>query len=700
MRGSALKKAPFNQPAANKPAQLDLQFMPEGGNLVNLLPFRIAFKAIGPDGLSVSIKGTITDKENNTQARFQASHKGMGYFDLVPQPGESYTANVTLPGGETRSVPLPAAASSGTSLKIQNIPGQDSLLVLVAATPQMLNKSYSLIGMARESVYYAGTFILKKDLLTLRIAKSLFPSGISHFTLFNDQNRPVNERIVFIDHHDNLVPEISLGSSSYAPRDSISLQVTVKDEKANPVTGSFSVAVTDDSQIAENAIFRENICSQLFLSSELKGYIEEPAYYFTGDRKAADDLDILLLCQGWTGYDWKEIFNDETTINYAAEPPFEIRGKIDYTQGKQSPATISLLETGKDKFYKDTTTDKDGNFVFRNLPPTDSAVYVFQARNAKGKLINAGITIQENKEPATDPRSLPLAYIPDDSTLNIFNRQSRNYHNEQEKLRLGPGVHELQTVIVKDKAIVKGSKNLNGAGSYNQLITSDEIEKSGQASLYQLITQKVNGFHEGHFHKNTSLTFLIREKQVHFVIDGVDLEQFYQPDDTNPNGRYDYLRQTLDYLTAPDITGIEVIYTLQYNALYNGRYLTTQAAIAGGNNIAYLEITTRSGNGPFTNSARGVLVYRPTVLATVARFYRPKYPIGSNQSAIPDLRSTIHWAPDVITDKNGRATIFFYAADHPGTYTVILQGADLKRKVGFAIQKISIKKRVSGDAAH
>jgi hypothetical protein len=286
----------------NRAADVDVQFMPEGGPMVELLPAHIGFKAIGEDGKGVAIKGVLLDKENNEQVSFESAHDGMGVFDFVPQQGETYTARITLPDGGIKTVSLSEIKSSGTVLKIRNT-ASDSLEVSIFSSQniQSATNDYTIMGQSQGTVYYAATFKLNRDIVNFKVPKSLFPTGVAHFTLFNAQNQPLNERLSFINHNDNLKVEITAGSALYAPRDSIPLHITVKDTKGNPVVGSFSLAVTDDGQIKKADVSKTNIFTQLLLASDLKGCIEDPAWYFSPDNDAAKALDILLLTQGWVG---------------------------------------------------------------------------------------------------------------------------------------------------------------------------------------------------------------------------------------------------------------------------------------------------------------------------------------------------------------------------------------------------------------
>jgi hypothetical protein len=687
-----------NTSKAGNSSAADIQFMPESGPLVASLPTSVGFKAIGSDGKGITVKGIVYDKEGNAQAKMATLHNGMGIFNLLPQPGETYTAKITLSSGEVNTVQLPQVKNSGTLLKIKNNTNSDSLDVMVLATKDMQDAahSYSVIGQLKGAVYYAANVKLTKDYLDIRVPKNLFPTGVAHFTLINAQNQPLNERLTFINHHDELKLDIQSNTRSFTPRDSIALHITVKDYKGMPAVGSFSLAVTDDTQI-NTAGYSNDIYSQLLLTAGLKGYIEDAGWYFSAVNEADNALDALLLTQGWVGYNWKNMLDETTHPTFAAEPEFVVKGKVTNLLNKPiANSNVILIGTGKYKLLKDTTTGNDGSFVFKNFPLTDSTTYVLQARKAKGGIIHAGITIDENT-------TLPAVVLPDyaefnnnDSTASHYAVNSYKYQQELNTLRYGPGNHLLNTVVIKDKAAIKNSQNLNGAGNYDQAITRDEIEKAGKISLFQLIMSKVTGLHEGHIHNDPNLSFLLKEKRVRFVIDGIDLDRFYEPSNGILNEHYNYQRETLDYLTAADITGIEVIYSSKYNALYNNKNLTTDEQLAisstgpAGSDVAYLEITTRSGNGPFTKPATGILVYKPAPVSIVPQFYRPKYPVKNAYPGFSDLRSTIHWEPNIITNKSGEATVSFYAADRPATYKLILQGTNLKGSVGSTTQTITI----------
>lgn len=710
--------------STHRAKDIDVQFMPEGGYMIAGLPAHVGFKAIGDDGHGVDISGKIVNAAGEEVITFESLHKGIGIFDLAPQAGDVYTAKIMLPGGQTKDVPLPAIKTSGTEIRVRNIAERDSMDVSVFMTPDLIKPggSYYLVGQSRNIVCFGASVPTSRAFATVHVAKSLFPTGIVHFTLLNSAEQPLNERLTFVDHHDNLKVSIAPSQKVYAPHDSIPVKITVNDQSGKPVVGSFSLAVTDDNQVRTDSIGAGNILTRFLLSSDLKGYVDEPSYYFKGDKNAWMALDALLLTQGWVGYNWPSIINPVKPV-YQPEYQFTVSGKVTNLFNKPIPkAEVVLLATGKYHYVKDTVTDASGRFVFQRFQPIDSTKFVLQAQNAKHKVIKAGITIDEQNAPAVDKANILHAvpwYVNSDSKVLNYVRTNPKYHSEMEKAQYGPAGRLLRTVTIRNNRLIKGSANLNDDGEADQTIDEETIENANKTSLYDLLLQKVQGYYVGYLNppsnaragvrnmsvnrKPPQMAYMIKDKRVHFVFDGVDINRFYQPtqdEDGNASGMndeyYQYVKGYLDYFTAEDIRGIEVLYSSNNVARYNMRNLENDEIInlnpAGrvGSGVAFIEITTRAGAGPFSQRATGVYVYKPLTITLPKTFYRPRYAVKGAGGKYADLRSTIHWEPAVVTNKSGEATLSFYAADKPSTYTLILEGGDLNGKLGYSTQKITI----------
>jgi hypothetical protein len=367
--GSALLNIPV---LFNRKENTDVQFMPEGGQLVAGLPAKVGFKAIAEDGKGFNISGKILDSKGKQVAAFAASHAGMGSFEFMPVGGEIYTAKVD---GVTKSYSLPAVKLSGTNLAVRS--AGDSIMVTVSATPDAKG-IYSFGAQARGLVCFAKTIDIDKS-IKIYVDKKLFPTGVARFTLFKNY-QPLNERIAFIDNQDNLNISVQTNRAAFTTRDSIALAIKVTDKDGKPVEGNFSIAVTDNSQVKLDSL-GSNILNNLLLTSDLKGTIESPGYYFTPGMEA--NLDNLLLTQGWVGYEWQEAFHPKLPYAYKHEKEFVVTGKVSTAFGKPIERSNVVLVANRPLTFKDTLTDNTGRFVFKWLFPMDTAIYKLQARNKR-----------------------------------------------------------------------------------------------------------------------------------------------------------------------------------------------------------------------------------------------------------------------------------------------------------------------------
>jgi hypothetical protein len=667
----------------------DIQFMPEGGNLVAGIPTKVGFKAIGEDGKGINITGKILNSKGQEVAQINTAHAGMGSFTFTPNANENYIAKFN---GINKSYPLPIVNANGTVLKIT---AKDDSLQLTLVGNQQTNATYYLIGQSRGVVCYAATINLNNGQpISKVIAKKVFPTGIARFTLINVNHQPVNERQVFINHNDNLHISIKPGKSTYTIRDSVALTIEVKDKDGKPIQGNFSLAVTDDSQVKADTL-SNNMISNLLLTSDLKGNIEDPNYYFNNNSAKQNELDNLMLTQGWVGYNWQEVFHP-TPIAYYPETEFAINGTVTNAFGKPIAKSNIVLVANNPLLFKDTLTNKEGQFSFKGLFPVDTALFKLQARNKNNKANNVKIEVDNKKYPEFKAISITPWYVNGDS-IQLNNSASKaaqlkaiaNYNGEGQMLK---------EVTIKDKRIIKGSKNLNGPGEADQIIDEEELVKANKMTLNDLLHQKIIGITErGRWSPlvnapTVPMTWVLNYKKLHFVFDGMDLEYFY-PNQTLEQ-RYQTIKIYLDYFTAEDITGIELMWNSKYDTNYGIQYLPPTKF--GGEPQyqvdAWLEITTRSKQGPFMQVVPGTYLYKTLPFTLPKQFYSPKYTVKNKAIAMgTDMRSTLHWEPNVITNAEGKAIVSFFTADKLANYTIIVEGTDLDGQIGYGRQRLISK---------
>jgi hypothetical protein len=658
----------------NRPENIDLQFMPEGGNLVAGIISRLGFKAIGENGKGTEVEGTIVNSRQQQVAVFQSAHNGMGSFELTPQAGETYTANI----GTKKNYPLPIVNAAGIALKITP-KGDDSLQLTIQGT-DVQGSVYCLIGQSRGVVCFAAMVRFKDVPIKMAVAKNVFPTGIARFTILNSNNQAVNERIVYINKSDDLKVNITSDKPNYKLRDSIALHIQVNDKDGMPVQGIFSIAVTDNNQVKTDSL-GNNIISNLLFTSDLKGTVEEPGWYFENNQpERANALDNLLLTQGWVGYDWKQVFNTaQQQPKYRAEKEFTIQGKLTNILNKPVKNTRLTLLQKKPLLLLDTLSDNEGNFTFKSkyFLPSDSTYYLIQTKNKNGnnRSFNIGIDVDEFVPPEFAPlKDRPQPWYVNSDTLLLKNAVTKLAQIRAEEGAVGGG-HLLKEVVIKDKKIIPGSKNLNGPGGADITLDEKDMFKARNMTLYELLKQKYKDFHKIE-HNGRSQYFWDYHGTplIDIVIDSIRISDLHFSKD-----------MFMDMLTASEIKGIEVMTTGQYALLYVKPPMPYKPG------MVFLEITTYSGHGAFLTHTPGRYVYKAIPLSLPRQVYSPKYIDKYSGLALgTDLRSTVYWQPNVVTNAEGKATVSFFSADKPAGYTAIIEGTDLNGGLGYQRQEIKI----------
>jgi TonB family protein len=331
--------------------KIDLQFFPEGGQLVSGVSTKLAFKALNEFGKPADIEGVIYDGENQIVTTFKSFHFGMGATEIELKTSNQYVAKITKPKGITTTYKLPEVLPEGYNMAVTNL--SDKVLSVSVHSP--IKKPVTLVADVRGKVCYSKEVNLNIGSNKLIIPVQKFPMGIARVTLFDHKNQPQCERLTFVNKKDQLNIEVTTNKEKYLPREKVEMKIKVKDSKGNPVAAGLSLAVAEDKLTSFADDRQDNILSYLMLSSEVKGKVHEPAFYFKeGEPKANQTLEYLLMTQGWRGFEWKKILNKPkkellAELDYAPEKRI-IKGRVLNMPSKAyaSFAKVSLVETQQD----------------------------------------------------------------------------------------------------------------------------------------------------------------------------------------------------------------------------------------------------------------------------------------------------------------------------------------------------------------
>ena len=366
---------PYRQPEKRRrrtaAGPFDVAFFPESGYLIDGQPCRVGFKALGKDGLSRQVTGTVRDDRGRTVARFASRHAGMGSFEFTPRPGRRYTAEcVQTSGGKSRRFDLPEANDFTFVLRVE--PNDTSFVVSVRSAKKWRPQGLKLL------VHRCGTQCYYKEWnpqhASLTFLRDELPGGLYQILLLSPTGEAYSERLVF-NRRDEETEVTMRQEGTLQQRSKVTLHFEVHDTKRRPAQGDFAVAVTDRKAAAPVAT--AGIYSTLMLSSELRGVIEDPDWYFAPDNAQGDEgLDELLLTQGWRRYDVPKLLFDEGLDAYVVRElglPFhdvdwaewaDLLERVHHPKHEVNIAIVGKYIDLPDAYLSVTEAIKAGGFAF------------------------------------------------------------------------------------------------------------------------------------------------------------------------------------------------------------------------------------------------------------------------------------------------------------------------------------------------
>jgi len=291
--------------AKNPTQKIDLQFLPEGGNLILNRSNTIAFIAKNSFGQPIDVSGWILDSKKNKVTRFSSEYQGMGKTMLIPKTGEVYTAIVDKFPDQIIQLPQ---ASDNIHFTASN--REDKFINIGIWSQVKKRKRLYLVNSSKGVI----TFYLSLDLISnekkFRLNTNQFSMGINQLTLLDDQMTPIAERLVFIKKESPMQIDLETSKLNYSSREKVHVKVkTSHNNKRLPA--HLSITAVNSNQVIPLEQYPQNILSYLLLDSELKGTIPNPSFFFKDDSVATKaKLDLLMLTHGWRKYNWNT-FNEK-----------------------------------------------------------------------------------------------------------------------------------------------------------------------------------------------------------------------------------------------------------------------------------------------------------------------------------------------------------------------------------------------------
>lgn len=626
----------------------DVKFFPEGGALINIPHQNVAFKAQGADGFSKEIEGFLFNSKGDTLTNFRSEHNGMGIFTMNPVNNETYYVTVRTNDSITKRFDLPAIEPKGISIAMSHYKQEIRYEIQKTEATEWPQKLF-LLAHTRGKLAILQPINPKRTFGKMN--DSLFTEGITHFMLIDEQGNALSERLIFVPDHKPNQWQITTDQPTYGKREKVSLQIAAKDSEGNPVEGTFSVSITDRKSIQPDSL-ADNILSNLLLTSDLKGYVEDPAFYFLNqDARTLRSIDYLMMTHGWRRHKMENVLRTPSLnfTNYI-EKGQTISGRIMGFFGANVKKGPICVLAPKYNIIATTETDEKGQFIV-NTSFRDSTTFLVQARTKKGF---AGVDI------LMDPPQYPVAThkAPYFNGATTFMEDYLMNTRDQYYMEEGMRVYNLKEITVTAKRERPSSKSIYTGGINTYTVEEDRLQGYGQTAFdaaSRLPSVTITNGSEIHIRNNSEPAIIVIDDIVYE--DASDILKDIQVSDMSS---ISLLRGADAVILGPRASGGAVVITLK-----DPRNLPARPA-------------------------QGIITYTPLGYSESVEFYHPTYDTPEKKNAQrSDFRSTVYWNPELRLDAEGKATIEYYTPDSTAPEDIIIEGVDKNGKVCRILQTIN-----------
>jgi len=624
----------FNNRLTELQNQLQFAFFPEGGNLVAGIENRVAFMAADATGAGVEATGIIADGQGNEVARISTVHDGKGLFSFVPVAGGTYYARVQFAGGGNKNVPLPGILPTGYIFRIDQ--KGDSLRIAVRTNVNPEHFAHSdrilILGHTRGELRYVENTRIVNNSFETTISSSIFPDGIAHFTLFGPDDRPIAERLVFVNNDRGFDPDAPLPFSFneengdwlvnfYLPLPADTLKNTSK-----YVLG---VTTAGDPRFATY----HNLTTQLLLTSDLGKSISDPWFYLEENTKErAQLLDLLMMTHGWRRFDWTALLRRELPeLRIAEEQGLTLFGKVTPVSSARPTGEVRVelsVGTEEDRQLLNTTTTDDGYFSFTGLNHSGTyTALISVARDRRGRIFEVNLFDRLRQSQAFEPGPLTM--------LHAVTERGPNWQPK-------PQAGFWQRFFSREATPRRSRERASMFGEPDQKIYIGDLTIA-YTNVFDILRDRVTGLNVigGQIVLRGVTSFMMSSEPV-FFIDEVQVS-----------------RSTFLHVPVSEIERIEVLRSGASTAILGTRGGT-------GALLIYTKREKHKRQHSFEFHLRGY--------HTPAEFFQTRIQI--EDPAYQKVPRTVLWAPMLQPDANGKVQVRLPVQENPGNLIFRFEGID------------------------
>lgn len=640
-------------------------FFPEGGDLLAASNQVVAFKVQATNGYSLPITGRVLNSKGTEVAQIKTMTDGMGAFNLNAEEGEKYQAEVTSEGGIKHTFNLPEVKRTGIKLVARHtVSGISYQLLKTESTPWP--DTLYVVAHTRGLLRYMQ--VVGAQLQTDLIQEQYLKDGITHLVLLNKAGKAISERLIFVKNARQPFAVLTPEKNTYGSREKVQVALNVQDPSGAPLSGNFSVSVVDEGLVPQDSL-AENIYSNLLLTSDLKGFVENPGRYFLpSNKRALAELNLLMLTHGWRRFKVADLTQKpDTSFRYFVEQGMTFMARVMPAVG--SPQGMRVTGTGtapnsKGGAFFGGVADALGNVVLSGPDFPDSTK--FEVRSYASNKLPCVVTMMPELNLLVSNTKLPY---PDGIKANNENQEAMAAARKRYFAEGGMPLYSLKEVEVKGKK--KRDRNSSDPNYLLSTLSDRHFDDTffqdlGMQNAFDLL-QQVPGLTTSE--DGSSIVFMNTPSKVPLLIIN-DLE--YED------------HSILQSYTTDEIDRLDI---LKYNA----------AGLAvlgskGANGAIILSVKTTVKPDKLEKS--NVVYFTPKGYNSSVEFYHPVYSTPTLKAKTEtDLRNTLYWNPRLKIDASGIGVLDYYTDDRGGAQQIILEGLTTDGRPIRSVQHLGAAKQ-------
>ena len=685
------------RPDPEKTKEVNVSFYPEGGNLIKGKRNRVAFKATDADGNPVKGQLVISGDRKMGKLKAETVHDGMGSI-VIPEGWSSIWETVFDDGVKKHRVNFPSAVNNRYALMMDKVADSIKVHVIYGGAAERFEMAVTvtcrgeLIGYERIEEGTEHFSLCDKD----------WPLGVCQLTLYNDMGKILSTRFFFNHRSDFRLPQLTaeFDRQEIAPYAPVSVLFNLRDKYGQPFRDRFAVAVRDANSAA--TAYADDLATSLLLSSDLKGLINDPQYYFeSDDEEHREAMDLLMLVQGWERYDWMYMSNNRFFVEkHRLEDSISVNGWITSVwndkkklEGVNTYVSIVPLDNDSVVEYGKCTTGETGYFGFSSMDFYGGAdlVVLLEKDGDRGGEMGARIKLEQAERPEVRP----------------FERSELNFNTKATKGRIlfpgrkdEPYVKDPETDAIKlpEVDIVAPRKYIDYF-TFRAYDVEKDVEQEldfGEypTDLLGYLLGKGYTVSTGPFHARSSTEtdinsfggLIYQMEHSQYETDAFEGWKEMVYIDRYPTFWYihDSQKMTASYyygshlsIDTEDIVSVLIydepaylkdiaesvpLYMDEINSHNNTWAIMNMKGMGIHARYTLVDVLLKDEHKIRTDKEKRDKGQRITTLRGFdypVQFYSPQYPDGPIEGR-KDYRRTLYWNPNVITDSLGNAKVEFY----------------------------------------